>query len=47
MNLDANDAKLYADSGATAHMVNISGKISELKPYERNDAIVVGHGDCL
>ncbi|KAH9669465.1 retrovirus-related pol polyprotein from transposon RE1 [Citrus sinensis] len=47
MNLDANDAKLYADSGATTHMVNDPGKISELKPYEGNDAIVVGNGDCL
>ncbi|KAH9648571.1 retrovirus-related pol polyprotein from transposon RE1 [Citrus sinensis] len=47
MNLDANDAKLYADSGATTHMVNDPGKISELKPYEGNDAIIVGNGDCL
>lgn len=35
------------DSGASTHMTNSLGKLSNLKPYKGADKIVVGNGNEL
>ncbi|KAH9751421.1 hypothetical protein KPL71_014290 [Citrus sinensis] len=48
MNLqDENDPQLYADSGATTHMVNSTGKLKKFIPYGGSDKIFVGNGQSL
>ncbi|KAH9793854.1 subtilisin-like protease SBT5.3 [Citrus sinensis] len=48
MNLqDENDPQLYADSGATAHMVNCTGKLKKFIPYGGSHKIFVGNGQSL
>ncbi|KAK9209418.1 hypothetical protein WN944_001784 [Citrus x changshan-huyou] len=48
MNLqDENDPQLYVDSGATAHMVNSTGKLKKFIPYGGSDKIFVGNGQSL
>ncbi|OIS99603.1 hypothetical protein A4A49_23651 [Nicotiana attenuata] len=37
----------YMDSGASTHMTNNSSNLSNLKPYNGNDKIVVGNGQEL
>jgi len=41
------DNAVYVDSGASTHMTNSSGKLSNLKPYKGTDKIVVGNGSEL
>ena len=41
------DPNLYADSGATTHIINDPGKLSRLTPYNGNDFVIVGNGDNL
>lgn len=36
-----------ADSDATSHMTNHASKISNLIPYNVNDGILIGDGNCL
>ena len=44
---DEDDNALYADSGATTHILNNPGKISQLKTYKGGDSLYVGNGDSL
>nr|XP_016497964.1 PREDICTED: uncharacterized protein LOC107816742 [Nicotiana tabacum] len=37
----------YMDSGVSTHMTNNSGNLSNLKPYNGNDKIIVGNGQEL
>ncbi|KAH9801961.1 retrovirus-related pol polyprotein from transposon RE2 [Citrus sinensis] len=48
MNLqDENDPQLYADSGATAHMVNSIGKLKKFIPYGGSEKTFVGNCQSL
>ena len=48
MNLkNKDDPNLYADSGATTHMLNDPGKLSKVMRYKGNDTILVGNGESL
>ena len=38
---------MYADSGATTHILNNPGKVSKLKTYKGGDLLYVGNGDSL
>ena len=38
---------MYADSGATTHILNNPGKVSKLKTYKGGDSLYVGNGDSL
>ena len=41
------DKQIYADSDATAHMVNDPGKLDTLFSYKGHDKIFVGNGQAL
>ena len=41
------DPNFYVDSGATAHITNDPGKMSQVIPYKGHDAIFVGNGEAL
>ena len=47
LTLNNNDASLYADTGATAHMINDEGKLLSKMPYIGHDKIFVGDGNGL
>lgn len=48
MNFDKeHDPNIYADSRATAHMVNNPGVMSKLKHYNGTSSIYVGNGEKL
>ncbi|TXG63956.1 hypothetical protein EZV62_010950 [Acer yangbiense] len=48
MNLkNKDDPNLYADSGATTHILNDPGKLSKVMRYKGNDTILVGNGESL
>ena len=38
------DQSIYADSGATSHMVNNPGKLDTITSYKGHDKIIVGNG---
>lgn len=41
------DNTMYVDSGASTHMINSPGNLSNLQPYKGSDKIVVGNGSEL
>ena len=41
------DPNFYVDSGATTHITNDPGKMSQVIPYKGHDAIFVGNGEAL
>ena len=41
------DKQIYADSSATAHMVNDLGKLDTILSYKGHDKIFVGNGQAL
>ena len=41
------DPNFYVDSGATAHITNDPGKMSQVIPYKGHDVIFVGNGKAL
>lgn len=41
------DSNMYADSGATTHILNDTGKLSKVMHYKGNDTILVGNGENL
>ena len=47
LNEEEKDPTFYVDSGATTHITNNLGKMTQITPYNGNDAIVVGNGEAL
>ena len=43
LNKKNHEPTFYADSGATSHMANNTGKMSHIVPYKGNDSIYVGN----
>lgn len=41
------DPTLYMDTGASAHITNDPGNLTNLVPYAGSDKIMVGDGSCL
>ncbi|KAH0773730.1 hypothetical protein KY290_010867 [Solanum tuberosum] len=46
-NTTGEDVAMYVDSGATTHMTNTSGNLSDLQIYNGTDKIIVGNGEQL
>lgn len=44
---EENDLNLYADSGATTHVINDPGMIHSTKKYIGNEKMYVGNGEVL
>lgn len=44
---DSQDSEWFPDTGASAHVTGNPGKLTNLKPYKGNDAIMVGNGEIL
>ena len=47
LNEEDKDPNFYVDSGATTHITNDLGKMSQVIPYKGHDAIFVGNGEAL
>ena len=47
LNEEEKDPNFYVDSGATTHITNDPGKMSQVIPYKGHDAIFVGNGEAL
>ena len=47
LNEEEKDPTFYVDSGATAHITNNPGKMTQITLYKGNDAIFVGNGEVL
>ena len=47
LNEEEKDPTFYIDSGATTHITNNVGKMTQITPYKGNDAIFVGNGEAL
>ena len=47
LNEEEKDPNFYVDSGATTHIKNGPGKMSQVIPYKGHDAIFVGNGEAL
>ncbi|KAI5666315.1 hypothetical protein M9H77_16168 [Catharanthus roseus] len=47
LNLSNSDPSLFMDSGATSHMTNNVGILSDLKPYKDSNDIYLGNGNKL
>lgn len=41
------DDQIYADSGATSHIINNLGKLKSIVPYKGHDKIFAGNGQGL
>ena len=46
-NNTTSNQSIYADSGATSHMVNNPGKLDTITSYKGHDKIIVGNGQGL
>ena len=47
LNEEEKDTNFYVDLGATTHITNDLGKMSQVIPYKGLDAIFVGNGEAL
>ena len=47
LNEEDKDPIFYMESGATTHITNDLGKMSQVIPYKGNDAIFVGNEEAL
>ena len=47
LNEEDKDPIFYMESGATTHITNDLGKMSQVIPYKGYDAIFVGNGEAL